>query len=348
MNNPTDSNPRDKEAKSTLGEREVLTRKVQYMVGRRVSSGFSPMSFGAPMGAGESLFDTQKILDALSAMPGVDVVRVIKPSSLAVLSASPSAATSDIVVVRTASQERAQYLETLAQRNPSLICERDYLLQHLGNFRPQLVGLPRGSSHLTTVSIPIRIHVQDDNGRALPNADVVIYGNSGTEDQGKTDAQGDVTIPVTIGFINEVAALYIKPAADYWETFIERPALDENAVNTVTLHPLNAFAQAGFPGNPFFGWGQRLMGLLGLDMQQCTGANARVAIIDSGCDTNHPALSHITIGRDYTNLDSNHEPDRTLGVTTRLATGRTAPGSSLATVRVDTSGASRQRLRFTS
>ena len=242
-------------------------------------------------------------------MPDVSVVRVIKPSSLAVLSATPSAAASDIVVVRTATPERAKSLETLAQRNPSLIFEPDHSLRHLGNFRPLFLGLPPGSSNLTTVSIPVRIHVQDDNGRPLPNAEVVIYGYTGSEDQGKTDAGGDVTIPVTGGFLNNVVALYIKPAADYWEIFIEQPALDGNAVNNVTLHPLKSFAQAGFPGNPFVGWGQRVMGLLGLDMQQCKGANARVAIIDSGCDTGHPALSHISIGRDYTNLDRNHEGD---------------------------------------
>jgi subtilisin len=39
------------------------------------------------------------------------------------------------------------------------------------------------------------------------------------------------------------------------------------------------------------------------------GRGVRVAIIDSGCDTRHPALSHINIGRDYTNLDKDHEPN---------------------------------------
>jgi subtilisin len=285
------------------GNPDVHTREMQYMLAGRGSAELSLMS-----GGGNS-FDAKRIVDALAALPDIKVVRLIKQNNLTVLSATPSVS-NDIVVVRCAVPERAEYLESMARRNPSLIVERDYLLQHLGNFRPQFVGLPRSPSQITTVSIPVRFHVQGDNGRPLPNADIVVYGNTGTEDQGKTDAGGDVTIPVMGGFLNQAAALYVKPAADYWEQFVERPALDRNAVNTVTLQPLATFGQAGFPGNPFLGWGQRIMGLLGLDMRRSNGAGVRVAIIDSGCDTVHPALSHITDGRDYTNLDPNHEPDQ--------------------------------------
>jgi hypothetical protein len=144
------------------GNPDVHTREMQYMLAGRGSAELSLMS-----GGGNS-FDAKRIVDALAALPDIKVVRLIKQNNLTVLSATPSVS-NDIVVVRCAVPERAEYLESMARRNPSLIVERDYLLQHLGNFRPQFVGLPRSPSQITTVSIPVRFHVQGDNGRPLQN-----------------------------------------------------------------------------------------------------------------------------------------------------------------------------------
>jgi len=286
-----------------LTKTPVKTRQMQYMLGHRASSHL------AVMGVAPGSYDAGQIVNALAALPDVEVVRRIKQSSLSVLSTT-SVGSHDIVVVRTSNRERAQHLESIARQNPSLIVERDHLLQHLASFRPAFLGPERSPTQITVAPIPVSFHVEDANGQPLEKTEIVVYGEGGTEDQGQTDVQGDAVIPVTTGFLNQVAALYVKPAANYWEQFIERPALEENGINSITLRPLGDFAQARFPGNPFVGWGQRVMGLLGLDPKTCDGAGARVAIIDSGCDTSHPALSHINIGRDYTNLDQNHEPDQ--------------------------------------
>jgi subtilisin len=209
-------------------------------------------------------------------------------------------------------------LETMATRNPSLIVERDELLHHLGIFRPQFFSPARNPTQITSTSTPVRFRVQDSNGAPIGNADIIVYGSIGSEDQGKTNAQGTVTvtIPVTAPFLNQVAALYVKPPANYWEQFLERPRLDPQGVNMITLQPLSSYARAGFPGqagSPFVGWGQEIMGLPNLVPLQSGGERAngeqiRVAIIDSGCDVTHPALDHIRIGRDYTNL-TNNQPD---------------------------------------
>ncbi|MDF3812301.1 MULTISPECIES: S8 family serine peptidase [Rhodopseudomonas] len=296
-------------ATTSTGRNEVIERQKQYMVGRRLSAGVATLS------AGPGGFDSRQVVEALSALPDLDVVRVVKSRGLSVLSTA-AAASQDIVVVRTASPERAAYLEEMGARNPALIIERDHLLQHLGSSQPQFAVASRSPSQLITASVPVRFHIQDDTGQAVAGAEVIVYGELGTQDQGQTNEHGDLTLPVTGGALNLVAALYVKPAADYWERFIERPGLDASTVNTITLRSLASFAQAGYavPGanaGPFLGWGERVMGLLGLDLQQSNGAGVRVAIIDSGCDTTHPALSHITIGRDFTNLDANHEPDQT-------------------------------------
>jgi subtilisin len=97
-----------------------------------------------------------------------------------------------------------------------------------------------------------------------------------------------------------IEAIYVKPFSDFWEKFIAHPALLPNADNVITLEPLSAFPQSLFPGNPFIGWGERLMGLDTETMQRYSGEGARVAIIDSGCDNTHPVLTHVTKGLDLT------------------------------------------------
>jgi subtilisin len=293
---------------------EVNTREFQYMVGQRAPFSLAPMAVLPFAAASTPALDTNKIVEALQAIPEAQVVRVVRKSRLETLSAMPTASHSDIVVVRVRSQEHAQHLHQLAEKNPALLVERDHLLQHLGMSVPQLLGPARSPSQVILLSTQVTIRVQDTAGKPVPGAEVILYGEDGTEDRGQTNAQGDTTVSITGGFLNSVLAMYIKPASDYWEKFIDRPALDAGTTpNTITLVPLSAFPPARFPGDPpaFCGWGQRLMGQLNLNPQQVNGAGARVAIIDSGCDTTHPALTHINIGRDYTNLDAtSQEPDQ--------------------------------------
>lgn len=287
---------------------EVTTRELQFMVGHRTSAGLSPMSFGSP-GNGADLLDTNKIVETLSAIPRLKVVRVVKRSKLATLSVLPQETHEDIVVVRASDQEQVEHLHSVVGKVPALLLERDYLLQHLGSFRPQFVDARRSPSQVSALCTRVRFHVRDGDNKPLQDVAIVVYGDDGAENQGTTDQQGDASIDVAGGFLNHVAALYVKPAAGCWEKFVERPTLDATEINTVTLFPLQSFSAVDFPGNPFVGWGQRLMGLLTLDPQKCDGAGVRVAIIDSGADTSHPALAHIKIGRDYTNLDDNHDPN---------------------------------------
>jgi subtilisin family serine protease len=301
--------PAGQDTHATSGPKEVGGRQKQYMVGRRLTSGVSTLAAGpGPSGS-------KGVLEILQAQPDIDVVRVVKPAGsggLQMLAAGSSDA-HDIVVIRTSSVERAAELDTLGLRNPALIVERDHLLKHLGNFKPQFLDTSRSPTQITTAPIFASFRVQDDGGQGIANATIVVYGEFGNEDQGQTDAQGNLTIGVNGGNLNMTAALYVKPAANYWERFVERPALDARNVNKITLQPLASYRESRFSnpaptGPAFIGWGQRVMGVLGLDPRQDNGAGARIAIIDSGCDTSHPALSHIMIGRDYTNLQD-HQPD---------------------------------------
>ena len=59
-----------------------------------------------------------------------------------------------------------------------------------------------------------------------------------------------VTLPIYSSSTIGIDAIYVKPFADFWETFIQHPSLTTDAVNTITLEPLSAFANADFPASP--------------------------------------------------------------------------------------------------
>ncbi len=272
---------------------DVQSRKVQYMFAARDQVELAVLASGP-----HPVYDANQVFRALDNMPDVDVIRRIKPSGFSALSAGPLA--SQDIIVATTTPEQGVYLQSIA--HPGMLVERDRLLKHLAFGPAALTGVFSGGTG-------VRFHIQDGAGRALPNAEIFLYTEDGSQDQETTDANGDATLSVQGGFLNKVLALYIKPFANCWEKFVSRPALDAKGVNLVTLKPLNEFQQAGFPGNPFFGWGQRLMGLNNVN-SALTGRGIKIAIIDSGCDNNHPALKHIKIGRDYTSLDQDQNPDQ--------------------------------------
>src|SRR5690348_8601310 len=71
MTNPSGPRP---------AEREVQTREMQYMLGRRAPSALSPMAFHGQVGS----YDAEQIVNALSNIPDVTIVRRIRQSSLTV------------------------------------------------------------------------------------------------------------------------------------------------------------------------------------------------------------------------------------------------------------------------
>jgi subtilisin len=275
---------------------EVESRKVQYIFGPRDSVGLTALAAGP-----QPVYDANQVHEALAKMPDVDVIRRIKPSGLSTLSAGPHVSR-DVIVVTT-TPEQGSYLQSIA--HAGMIVERDYLLKHLAGVAPQLGGQPQAPVQTLSANADVKFHVQDTAGKALPDAEIYIYTQDGSQDQSTTNATGDATLTVAGGYLNNVLALYVKPSANYWERFVSRPALQ--STNVVTLRPLSSFKEAAFPGNPFLGWGQRLMGLNANKI--LTGSGAKIAIIDSGCDNGHPALRQIKIGYDYTTLDSNGNPD---------------------------------------
>jgi subtilisin family serine protease len=287
------STANSKASATKLEGKVVATRSGEYLVSVRAGSVINPQA------------RVSSVLDVLKAMPDVEVLHTIKPSGSSLLSTDGSGGV-DIHVIRT-TEERAAALQASAANTPDVVIEANHKLSHLGDLVPQLLVNPTNILAAQIVSKNVQIQVTDEQGNPIPRATVNLWG-SGFPVQGVTDAQGLVTLKFA-GDLSTAQALYVKPFADFWERWIWNPALVDQQPNDVKLRSLSTFAGADFPGSPFFGWGQRAMGLDEKSAGKLTGEGVRVAIVDSGCDSTHPALTQVRIGFDYTNLDAAGNPN---------------------------------------
>jgi subtilisin family serine protease len=273
---------------------DVRPGRVEYLVAVRPSASLHPTA-------------TDMMFAALSAMPDVEIMDRIQPSGVTALGLGGVGGSSDVFVIRTTLQRG---LELQMTADPSVAVERNQVLVHLADqFDPQFSGVPAGLPLIAPASIQVQFKVVDDKRQPIQKAHIFLYGG-GFPIQGETDAQGVATLTLFGGTLDTVQAVYVKPFADFWEKWIPTPMLNDRGVNTISLDPLTAFREAGLGNKPFLGWGQRLMGVGGQSAGALTGQGSRVAIVDSGCDNKHSALTHIKIGRDYTNLDTGGKPDQ--------------------------------------
>jgi subtilisin len=283
--------PRQGEMDSKPGE--VTAGRVEYLVAVRP-------------GAGLHRAATDMMFSALSAMPDIEILDRIKPSDVTALAAGGASITSDVIVIRTTLQRG---LELQMTADPTVVVERNHALAHLAAFDPQFSGVPAGLPFIAPASLQLQFKVVDDKRQPLQKALIVLYGG-GFPVQAETDAQGVATLTLFGAAANAVQAIYVKPVSDFWEKWIPAPTLSDSGVNTISVEPLSSFRAAGLGSKPFVGWGQRLMGVDAHASGALTGQGGRIAIIDSGCDNKHPALTHIQIGRDYTNQDADGKPDQ--------------------------------------
>lgn len=293
------------------GNKGIAPRSVDYLVSIRSGSSLNPAA------------RTVSVFDALRAMPDVEIVRTIKPSGPGLFAAGIDGQSSDVHVIRT-TPERAASLQASAAATPDVIVEPNHRLIHLADFVPQLAvtptSLPLAAANTTT----LQFKVIDEKGQPLEKASVMLWG-SGFPVQAATDAKGLASINFS-GALNTAQALYVKPFANCWEKWVWNPALSDRQINTVSLQRLSSFQPAAFSGSTFLGWGQRLMGLDQKSIATLTGAGVRVAIVDSGCDSSHPDLTHIRIGRDYTNLDAAGNPSTQTWTTDTVSHGTHCAG----------------------
>jgi subtilisin len=257
----------------------------QYLIAPR--SGSTALSLGVqPLSAG--------LMNA--AVQGLDVVRRIKRprATLATLGIGQGEAAD--VLVANMEPDRAQLMAATA---PQFSIGRNAALTY-GAGPATLRDAPAfGMFPLAAVKPKeVRIRVLGENDRPLEGAVVTLTGDT-VPGQATTNAKGEVSLDLYTLQDRPARSLFVMRPGGYWDTYLTDPMLSDSAVNVVRL---KAYSEtiAGFPRGFQYGWGQRLMGLdhLGPNLR---GEGVKVAVIDSGADSGHPLLSHIRIGRDFTN-----------------------------------------------
>jgi subtilisin len=192
--------------------------------------------------------------------------------------------------------------ETTAQRvrlsaPPHLIIEPDVLLSGTDCLLVPARVTPFGSLlPVRSVGTDISIRVLGERDQPVVGATVLADGG-GAPAQALTDDTGTARITFFGGPVEAIQTLVIRAAANHWDRFIPAPRLGPGT-NTIKLRPLSEIYPK-FPAARLLGWGQRLMGIDPAS-GRFTGSGVRVGLIDSGCDSSHPLLRHVTQGRDFT------------------------------------------------
>jgi subtilisin len=260
-------------------EPTVVARRERYMVASRPLPGIQPMA-------------ADVIASTLTNSPDVQIIRRIQPRGFGLLSAGGPTGAPEIVV---AEMDAAHGLALRRSAPPHIIVEPDALLRHADD---PMQAFNSSMTMLPGIGVDIALRVVGSGGRPLPKATVSVFG-PGFPAQGQTDDKGEVIVTLFGGPIESVQAVYVKPAADYWDRMIQSPGLQSGGMNTLQLRPLSD-TFPGFPNTGMPGWGQRLMKLDQID-PSFAGQGVKIGIVDSGCDNTHPQLGHVTRGIDFTN-----------------------------------------------
>ena len=282
----------------------VVRRKQRYLIGFRSLPGFV-------------LPPSDPFLERLAQMEGVEITRRLRGGEsrqrgggspapgMTRAVAEPIAARREIMVARM-DEQRGEALRQNAP--PHVIVEVDAAL----GYSDMAVPEPMNWQHaVQAMPFPrprreIRFRVVGESDRPLANAVVSLFG-SGYPAQAVTDSSGQVALHTYAVDGSAIHAVYVRPAADYWERYIRNPSLEPGQVNVIRLSPLDR-TSASFAGERPYGWGQRIMKFDRVSTEW-TGAGTKIGIIDSGCDTSHPLLRHIVRGMDFTRDDPQGRDD---------------------------------------
>ncbi len=294
----------------------VVRRKLRYLIGLRSMPGMASGQIDA-------------FLDRLSLMEGVQTVRKLRPRGGPAYDGAEFISTQDIVVVQM-DEQRGEALRQHAP--PQIIVERDApvgnsdltALEPLGwQVRARAMPFPRALRQ-------VRFSVLGAGDRPLANTSINLFG-PGFPTQASTNAAGQATVHTFATDMADIQALYVRPAMDYWEHYIDNPSLDFGRLNVIRMREIAKKSTEGAAERPH-GWGQRLMQFDRLSADW-SGVGVKVGIIDSGCDASHPSLHDVIHGTDLTR-DHNPESWRVdvLGQGTHCAgiiAGAGVPGAQL-------------------
>jgi subtilisin len=289
-----DDKPRPTTGISDKTSATVVRRKQRYLIGFRSLPGITPLP-------------TDPFLERLAQMDGVEIIRRLRCRSsqaaaaamtptMTPTAAPPTTAFQEILVARM-EEQRGTALRQNAP--PHVIVELDAPLGYSDMAIPEPM-----SWQLTALAMPfprprreLRFRVLGEDDRPLANAEVNLYG-PGFPAQTVTDTSGQASVQTYAADGADIHAIYVRPAADHWERYIQNPSLEAGQVNVIRLSPLHRNSASASGEHPY-SWGQRSMKIDRVSTDW-NGAGTRIGIIDSGCDTSHPLLRHIVRGLDFT------------------------------------------------
>ncbi len=261
----------------------VARRKQRYLIGFRSLPGLNASS-------------AEPFLEKLALMDGVEIVRRLKPRALHALARANGGPASEVIVARI-DEQRGEALRRGAP--PHVIVEVDARLGYFDVAASEPIGWQLGARALPfpRPRRDIRFRILGEGDRPLANAGVYLYG-PGFPAQAVTDSSGQATLQTFSVDGAGILAVYVRPASDHWERYLQNPLLDPDNVNTIRLSPLGR-TPAKFPGVRPHSWGQRMMRFDRISADW-SGTGIRIGLIDSGCDTSHPILRQVTQGVDIT------------------------------------------------
>jgi subtilisin len=260
----------------------LARRKRQYLVATRVLPGLA----ASPANA---------IHESLKQMEDIEILRRLRPKGFKGLGAAVQPGAQEIIVVRMDDQ-RAEALRQSAP--PHVVIEEDARLETGLSLFPASLAAPRSSrtAPASRRRREVQFQVLGERDQPLAGAGVTVLGRSFGA-LAITDQAGAASVVIfdAEADLDDVGAVYVQPAADHWECFMQRPILNPAETNVIRLRPLS-FPDAAKSAPA---WGRELMGLDRL-AAGLTGAGVRIGLIDSGCDNSHPLLRHVVKGVDLT------------------------------------------------
>ncbi|MFE0654700.1 S8 family serine peptidase [Streptomyces sp. NPDC059534] len=253
------------------------------------------------LGGGVPPVEASALFALLEEDPEVEPVAQVRPSRSrglgAIAELYPACPPVAVVVMP---EERARALAA----NPQVVVEIDQPL----SYTPAAAfgGLGMATPVMDpALAVPLEepgrlsVLVKGSDGERLPGAHVWAVGTGATShaitgSDGQADLQLAADTPATL------RALYIRPASGYWPLRIDHPHLTHGVETVVEVQALADTFEG--PGQAMSGWGAQAMRLHQIPPTY-RGHGVKIALLDSGADTNHPDLKDtVRTGYDFTRL----------------------------------------------
>ncbi len=265
---------------------DLKPRKGQFIVAPRRNPAMQMMGI-APL-------SMSLVEQALKESPDIEIIDRVGPKQ--VVGALGTGLQEGGVLVARMNEDKAQALALQAQGQ--LIVERDQPLHLFDADYPQPAmvsyNLPIGGAAFSAEFQLV------GKGQPVEGAEVYLFGSL-LPARGVSDANGRVRLTLQGDSAASVRRLYVKPRADFWSFWQERPDVSDGELNTVALRSLSDWPSLkSFPQQQQLTWGQRAMRLDQLP-NTYRGQGVKIAVVDSGCANSHQDLTQVTHGQDIIN-----------------------------------------------